>query len=286
MSWPALEFNVKGIDASIYQNLLRNTSEPEAGRIDWYELATQNPEIKVGIVRATGSSSGIDPDFQYNFDEGSEAGFDMGVYLNMSPTRSIDWLMKNWWKPAIGDRNPKLIVFDTESRHGKSKAVCTTHIQDGLGALTTEWPEAEIWDYTGAWWWNPNVEHGWEANVRFWLGHYPHFVQESDGSWRQAYHFSEVDGILPIHNNFTPRLPFGVGIHQVMAFQFSEKGILVPITQAPKLTPRVDLNYILLTAYNRIWGDGEGPVPEPDPDPVPVEIRIPAGKAVVTVTEV
>lgn len=286
MPWPALETLVKGTDVSIYQNPMRNTSTPTEGRIDWATKASENPEIRWSICRLSGSSSGIDPDGGYNFDQGLKAGFDMGVYVNMSPTRSVSWLMENWWKPAIGDRDPKLIVLDCESTHGQTPKVITKHIRDALDALKKEWPDAEIWIYSAAWWWNPNVEHGWEGNERFWIAHYIYVVQDPQtGDWRTAFAFSEMDEKLPIHNTFTPRLPKGVGIHQVEAWQCSNKGIIEPITRQPKLTPRVDLDYMKLAAYNRVFQPDQDQ-PDPDPEPVPVEVRVPAGKAKVKVTEV
>ena len=300
MSWPALELNEKMFDASVYQNLKRLDPDENiraAGRIDYAELASENPEVKVVVSRASGSWSGIDPDFEHNYDESELAGFDPAAYVNINPAKSVDFLMNEWWGPAIGDRDPRLIVLDCETngwrdRDGKwhdrrTPTQVTKHVQDGLKAIRSQWSEAAVWIYSAAWWWDPNIVHGWESGEKFWVAHYIYVVQDSiTGDWRVAYKFTEIDKKLPIDNNFTPYLPQGVTNANAVAWQVSDKGIILPVTQTPKLSPRVDLGYVKVVEHRKVWQPGEiPPNPEPAPIPVPIEISYPAGQVIITETE-
>lgn len=300
MSWPALELNEKMFDASTYQNLKRLDPDENVratGRIDFVELANENPEVKVVISRASGSWSGIDPDFEHNYDESEFAGFDPAAYVNINPTKSVDFLMTEWWGPAIGDRNPRLIVLDCETngwrdRNGKwhnrrTPAQVTRHVQDGLKAIRSQWSEAIVWIYSAAWWWDPNIVHGWESDEKFWVAHYIYVVQDPiTGDWRVAYKFVEIDRRLPIDNNFTPYLPQGVAYDNAVAWQVSDKGIIQPVTQTPRLAPRVDLGYVKVAEHRKVWHPGEIP-PDPEPVlfPVDIEIRHKTGQAAFTIVE-
>lgn len=265
MSWPKLEDNVKAIDVYRGSNPRDNLSNRELGRIDFAELASQNPEIKLVISRISGGWSGPDPDFGYNYDESETSGFRASGYVNSNPGKSISDLMA-WWKPTIGDRDMKMIILASELTSGQSKAKITTHVQDCHKAIKDQWPDAlVVLQYTAAWWWNPNIVHGWEGDLIAWLAHYPFFTQdESDGAWIQAESFEDVDDNLPISNNFTPRVPEGITPEKVGAWQFSEKGMIDPITKMPKGTPRVDLNYVKKWLFNMAYGIIEPIEPPPN----------------------
>ncbi len=266
MSWPALQKSVKTIDMSIYQNRMRNTSDPASGRTDFAELANEHPEIKVVVSRAAGAWSGPDPDFPHNFEESEQAGFRAAAYVNSNPAKKVKDLL-TWWRGNIGVRKPKLIVLDSEITGGQSKTVITKHVQDCQKAIHDTWPSAVVaLQYTATWWWNPNINHGWEGDLLVWPAHYPYVVQDpANGKWHQAFHFEDMDSKLPIHNSFTPSIPLGFSPENVMAWQLTEKGIIEPISRAPNFTPRVDLNYLLLSFFKKVWQDGDEPSPvEPD----------------------
>jgi len=286
MPWPALNELVKSIDVSIYQNKTAAYMESPIpdGRIDFFHLADTRPEIKVIFVRVAGTIGDFDIDFQYNYDESLRAGFENAIYGLAAPLRKVSTLI-DVWKRALNGRKPKLIVVDAEVASGKDKAFVTRHVRDLVAAVHAAWPDVEVWIYTGEWWWTPNIIGGWESAERFWMAHYPHFVAVGDGTWRVAYTFEEVDVKLPIHNNFTPSLPATVRIDQVDAIQFTSSGRIQFNSKLGLYTPRCDLDYVKLSAYQRVWG-GDQPGPEPQPAPIDVTLQIPRGKVHALIEEV
>jgi len=262
MSWPKLSENVKMIDTSKWN-----------GDIDFVELASENPDIKVNICRIAGAWNGHDPKFEHNYEQSLQTGFDVGGYLNTNPYYSVSHMMK-WWKKAIGKKKLPLIVVDAETNgwredgkwvHRSSASKTTKHVQDVIAAVQNEWPDSALWVYSGHWWvGNTNIIHGWEGDLKFWTPHYPYFLQDAvTGDWRQSRNYDELDCYLPIHNNFTPRIPTGVTKENVIAWQISEKGILRGITQPGKLAPNCDLNYLLKTEYDRVFLKTEPQPTEP-----------------------
>lgn len=264
MSWPVLEQTVKGADVSRFQNERDNQVNRELGRIDFAELASQHPDLRIIVSRAAGGNSGVDPDFAYNFDESGATGFDQAAYVNSNPARPVSELV-SWWKAAIGPRQPKLIVLDSELTGGQPREKITTHVQDCHKAIRDGWPSAVVaLQYSGAWWWDPNIIHGWESDLLVWPAHYPYLVELPNGEWRVAYSFEEVDRLLPIHNGFTPKIPLGFQAQNAAGWQFTSKGILQPITKLPGYLPRVDLDYFQKWFHDQIYGP---PAPPPAPPP-------------------
>jgi hypothetical protein len=286
MPWPALAELVKAYDVAIYQNKTYSKPNWQEGRIPWPETAAQHPEVKVIFVRVAGNKGGPDWDFQYNYDGALEVGYKTAIYGFASPGISISTILNSWWKPGLDGRKPKLIVLDCEIANGKTPAEVTKHIRDLLAAIRREWPGVEVWLYSADWWWSGNIVHGWENEEKFWWAHYVHIVQNPNGTWRVAWSFEEVDSKLPISNNFTPYMGTSkVLIANVEAWQLSSGGIVYPITRPIYLDPRVDLTYMRLSAYTRIWGEVQPP-PPPVTEPIPVRIEVPRGKTLVTVEEV
>jgi hypothetical protein len=286
MAWPALSELVKAIDISIYQNKSSATGPPTPeGRIDFWHLADSRPEIKVVFIRLAGNVGSFDVDFQSNYDESLAAGFENAVYGFAAPSRKVLTLI-DVWKLGLNGRVPKLIVIDAEVSDGREKALVTRHVRDLLAAVRTAWPGVEVWIYTGEWWWTPNIIGGWEGNEKFWMAHYAHFVPMADGTWRVAYTFEELDGKLPIHNSFTPSLPKTVRIEQVEAWQTTSSGRIQFNSRLGLYMPRCDLDYVKLSAYQRIWGGDQEPGPQPQPAPIEIRVRVPAGKTTVLVEEI
>lgn len=286
MAWPALSELVKAIDVSIYQNKSSATGPPTPeGRIDFWHLADTRPEIKVVFIRLAGDVGGFDIDFQSNYDESLAAGFENAVYGFAAPSRKVSTLI-DIWKAGLNGRAPKLIVIDAEVAHGKDKAFVTRHVRDLLAAVHNTWPEAEVWIYTGEWWWSPNIIGGWEGNEKFWMAHYAHFVPMPDGTWRVVYTFEELDVKLPIGNSFTPSLPKTVRIEQVEAWQITSSGRIQFNSKLGLYTPRCDLDYVRLSAYRRIWGGDQPPGPQPQPAPIEITLRVPRDKVHAVIEEV
>jgi hypothetical protein len=257
------------LDVSLYQK------DAQGNRINFKLLKEKNPEIKVILVRLASVWLVIDEDFEYNFDEGSKYGFDMGIYVNINPSRSVD-AHYEVWEPGLKGREPKLIEYDAESSAGQSSDVIATRYEEVYDQGVVIWPWAALNFYTGAWHWN-GIKHGWEGEIDFHLAHYPYLVQVDNDTWRVAHSFEEADEVLPIHNNFTPRIPTGVNPDNKIAWQFSSSGRIEGIA-----SPRVDMNYMLRSYYERVFN---GAAPPPEPEPVPIVVEVPKGEAVVTVKE-
>ena len=65
-----------------------------------------------------------------------------------------------------------------------------------------------------------------------------------------------MDPLLPIDNDFTPRRPTGVENSNVVGWQLSSSGNIVPIAE------RVDLNYFKKWFYDDVFGGGIVPPPD------------------------
>jgi len=275
MPWPELGKLIKANDISIYQNPTRYTSSPEAGRIDFVNYRQRSPEVSLVISRIAGGYSGVDPDFQYNYDSSLEAGFQGAGYMNISPKKSLSTLL-SWWKTSLGDRKPKLLFLDCELNGGKEPDVVTRHVQDCLKMIEDNWPESQLEIYTANWWWKPNIIHGWESAYGLWTAHYPYLVQEADGDWRVAWTFEEADATLPIHNSFTPFVAKGWTIDETNGWQFTSSLNNVMASKHG----RIDGDYFLKTWFDGIFEEDDTTPPtgtsdvEVIYDPNEVEVKL------------
>jgi len=272
MAWPSLTACVKSIDVSRYDNWRNGYADYLRGRVNWPAVAAQHPEIKHVCVRLAGASSGVDPDFAYNYDEAEAAGFKVSLYVNQNPARTVASLVLEW-KAGLGSRSPKMVTLDSETMTA-DKALNTRHQVDCMKAVEDMWPDAFVDVYTAPWCWNNAINHGIEGGWKLWDAGYPYFVMLPDGKYRVAWAFEEVDPLLPISNNFTPGIPQGWVLEQCGRWQFTDKAMLYPITQVSTKLPRADLNYMLRSLYDSVWG--ETPPAPPAPTPVTVEVRHPA----------
>jgi len=275
MSWPALTELVKAIDVSKHQNSTWDDPDPTPGRINWSVLHAAHPEIQIAMIRLAGSSSGIDPDFAYNYSEAEGVEMKPIPYVNINPGLSLATLA-SWWRMGLGTRQPKCLMLDCETDQGQPAATITTHVKACDAQLGNLRPDAAHLTYSAGWWWDGKIVHGWEGGLRLIVAHYPYLVPVGS-DYRVAYTFEEADRCLPIGNNFTPRLCKGTTTEQTVGWQFTSKGRLSGIV------PPADLDYFKRWWVDEIFGT---PAPPSPAGPVPVEIRYPAGAIILTTTEV
>ena len=267
MSWPALSESVKGFDLSQYNNWANSQPDRKPGRIDYEELAVENPDVKIVILRACATSY-IDADWEYNWKEAGNAGWNRAAYVNNDPTWAVNGPQGEMWKRALDDKEHKLIVYDCESSFGRTPTVITADIREGLAFLRLNYPTAKIViTYTADWFWKNNIVHGWETDEEVWAAQYPYMIQRDDGTWRVVYSFEEMDPFLPIDNAFTPKVVTGFQKKNMIGWQFTSSGIIAPIAQS-NLKPRTDLNYFLKEWADEVWDD-DIPVPPIPPNPGP-----------------
>jgi len=281
VSWPALSENVKVIDLSQYQNWANSQPDRIPGRIDFEELAVENPDVMVVIIRACATSY-IDADWEYNWKEAGNAGWKRAAYVNNDPTWKVNGPQGEMWLRALDNKEHLLIVYDCESSFGRSPQQITADIREGLEFLRTNWPEAQVViTYTADWFWKNNIVHGWEEDEKVWAAQYPYMIQREDGSWRVVYSFEEMDPFLPIHNSFTPKVVTGFKKENMIGWQFTSSGVIAPIAQANQ-KPRTDLNYFLKEFVDEVW---DGVIVVPPADPVPLKLTFPKGTIDVTIEE-
>jgi hypothetical protein len=233
------------------------------GNVRAAEIMAKQP--KLVIARAAGGQ--VVPDVAYGLAQGALTAR-IEPYLVVNTTKPLGSSF-DLWSSQIGSARPKAIWMDCERTDGQTKDKITGYLKDVFSEAARRWAWAKTGCYTASWWWNAWVTHGWEAHIPLWCAHYPFFVQNSDGTWRQAYEFEEVDSRLPISNSFTPSVPDGwKGIASPVIWQFSEKG-----------SGALDLNYV-----SRTWFDGlYGGVAIPAPAPIRVEVRHPHSVEIVSV---
>jgi len=234
------------------------------GNLRVSEMLAKNPKIIIARA-ATGQALAEDV---YAKALATIAGARVEPYLVVNTTKPLDDCFVTW-SAQIGTTRPKAIWMDCERKDGQTKDHITGYLKDVFSEARQKWAWAKVGCYTAAWFWDSNVTHGWEADIPLWGAHYPYFVMNADGTWRQAYSFEEVDKCLPIGNAFTPYVPQGwKGIAQPVIWQFSEKG-----------SGSYDLNYISRAWYDSLYGGVSVPIPEK----ARVEVRHPSSVEIVSV---
>jgi hypothetical protein len=265
MSWPALSECVKGFDVWRGNNPDDGRPDRTKGRIDFARLKADNPAVEFIVSRAAGSSSGVDPDYAYNFDESQKAGFKAGAYVNNNAYQTTAFMLE-LWKRAFDGRDPDLIDHDCESPVNPAKPAgglakvtpqaMTKAVRLEHDAIRIGWARAIVEFYTGKWWWDPSIIHGWEGNEALWDAHYIFTVQDAKGNWRQSFKFEECDRLLPISNKFTPQVPTGFTAASIGTWQMSEYGndIVVHTVDGRRIKKKIDLNYMLRTRFEQVFG--------------------------------
>ena len=244
------------------------------GSIDVAGFKAQNPGVKLFIARMYGGDSGPDKTYAEVLAKAGQTPVE--PYLVVSPNKNMAQMFANW-SGQIGSSRPKVIWAGCERKDGKTVDFVTGYIQDVIAEARRVWTWARVGIYSGAWWWNPNVKHGWEGDIPLWDGHYIWQKMLTPTTGEQYHDFNPLILRLPIGNSFTPLIPLGwKGIAQPAIWQFSDRGLLPPMTR------NVDLNFVNRTWYASVYGSG--PV-VPPVEPLTVEVRYPHGVQVVA-TEV
>ncbi len=277
MSWPKESDSYKFIDWSYFNN----QGWPRYKPFDVAKFCELHPEVDGAVVRFMWPGGKQDQHFEHYFDGFTEARKMVAGYGWTNPGKSIATNIANA-KAALGSRIPRLIGFDYEevTDWNYSKPQWTNALRNMWDAQRSEWPDSGHMSYGRAGWLDDNISAGdWFHEIDWWLAHWIYPPPDWN---RQASHWSEIDLLLPIDNNFTPYRGRVVKIQEerVKGWQISSRGDIVPRGFS-------DMGYFLKEFIDPFY---EQPEPPPDPgsdpgDPVPVEIHFPEGSIDLTVVE-
>jgi hypothetical protein len=278
MPFPGTSELVRALDISWYQGVAGLLRRP----IDMTEFCRLNPDIDLFVIHANWNNGNPDGYFDDYYDALTDLGKRVGAYVWPNVTKSVSATV-NDWKRALGDRQPRLLGLDlerTKENSGATPKQINANFAACLEALNTWWPESERLPYSrgnliDAW-----LDGGdWMHEVKWWLAHYispPHLG-------RKAVSFEEIEGILPIDNNFTPYRSRLLGVEEVAGWQFSDT------VKLPGYKGSLDADLFLADFVHSVYDDEDPPAPpappDPGPEPVAVQVIVPAGRATVSVTE-
>lgn len=271
MTWKA-EDNVRGWD------LWKGNDPSATTALDLQAALAQNPLLEYVITRFAGGSSGADLSGPRNYDAILAAQRHPAPYLVINPVKPMD-AMFELWKTVIGARRPKVFWWDCELDGGLSAPKITTYTREVLRLAQIEWSFAIHGIYTGGWWWNDHIVHGWEHVFPLWAGQYPWEKMLTATTGEQYHAFAPLEAKLPIGNSFTPAPPKGwkeAGVQPVV-WQFSEEG------RQPGVPGRVDLNFVDRSWFASVYGE-EPPIPVALP--TPITLTYAKGAVALTVVEV
>ncbi len=136
-----------GIDVSEFQ-----------GNINWNSVKAAGKSF--AIIRVSDGTGHLDPFFAQNWQGAKAAGLIRGVYQffepGEDPVAQANLLLQHMGQIGEGDLPP---MIDVEVTGGQSPATINSHIHkwiDTIQAATGRKPLI----YTGAWFWNPDVQSG------------------------------------------------------------------------------------------------------------------------------
>ena len=215
MAWPEPRKLVKAIDISWYQN---KGPDYDYAPFPLEDMLDAHQEIELVVVRANWPRGGADAYFTRYYDIAEQKGRKVAAYLWPNPFKTQAQTEEDW-KTALDGREPKLLALDFEMWKDTKDAL-TRMARRSLDSLTSKFDFATPLSYTGAWWWDANLYHGWEHEYKWWIAFYP----VPNHLKRQLQTFAEFDAMLPIHNEFTPYVGKYIPAENVVAWQFSAKG--------------------------------------------------------------
>lgn len=275
MSWPTLIESKRVIDWSWFQN----SGWPFYKPFDVEAFLLEHLEVEAAILRFCWPDGSPDKHYPYYYDEFTRLRVPVMGYgwpnSNYPVTRTMDH-----WKAAMGDRVPKVVFSDweeTDALQG-TKGQLTDLMRNHDAGVSLAFPGIIHGNYSRAHWLDQHIiPSDWLRQQLWWLAHWIYPPPEFN---RQAKSFSELDGLLPIDNNFTPFRGNLVQIpaDKVVGWQASSKFAIVPRGTS-------DGGYFKRSFLDPIFGQEPPPPPPPDEGPIPIELLFPAGKAEVTITE-
>lgn len=278
MPWPAANLSERWVDWSWYNNRGRWTLPPYKP-FDVDAFCAAHPEVHGAVIRAVWPNGSKDKHYDYYFDGFTRNDKRVAAYCWPNPQKAVYLVMEDW-KRALGERMPKIIGQDYEEAStfvGKSKAQITTTMQQTVAAARIEFTQSETLVYARGSWLDQWIMPGdWLYDISFWLAHW---IYPPPDYRDAAAHWSEVETVLPISNNFTPSRGriVKIPVENVKGWQFSSSGEIVP-------RGRSDMDFFLKSYIEPIY-DGAEP-PEPPAEKLAIELRVPAGKVDVTVREI
>jgi hypothetical protein len=277
MPWP--EGNRRLVDWSFFNNHGWPLHKP----FDVDAFCELHPECQGAILRFNWPGGKPDQHYAHYYDGFERNGKIVAGYGWASPFKTASANME-LAKIALGERVPKLIGFDYEdvTDWAPTNLQWTNCLRTTWEAQQITFPESEHMSYSRAGWLDSHIIVGdWFHKIIWWLAHWIYPPPDFN---RQAKHWSEVERMLPIDNNFTPFRGRVVKIQEenVKGWQISSRGEIVPRGFS-------DLNLFQNSFIDPIYSGGSGPGPEPgpdpDPDPVDVTIAFPEGKINLEVKE-
>ena len=261
MPWPILTLSGKAVDWSWYQN---DGIDPYYRPFDVDAFCSAHPYIEFAIIRAVWPNGTTDQHYAHYYDGFYKNGVRVAAYLWPNPQKTIPAMIADW-KRALGDRIPKLLVYDYEEATtfiGKTASQLTSLMTSVWGAVPLAFPDQVHINYSRGSWLNARIIQGsWINEIRWWLAHY---IYPKPDVALQAKSFAELDALLPIGNNFTPYRGTLITEANVIGWQFSSKGALVPRGSS-------DMDYFLRSFLDPIYQDAP---PPPPPPPQTLEQRV------------
>ena len=275
MSWPKESDSYKFVDWSYFQNLGWPLHKP----FDVAKFCELHPEVDGAVIRFVWPSGKKDQHYEHYFDGFTEAGKMVAGYGWTDPGKSPAQNMDSWHSALGSSRVPALIGCDYEGVTGwnYSKAQWSTAMRNTWDAQRSEFNESGHISYARGGWLDQFIEAGdWFDEIDWWLAHW---IYPPPGFNRQASHWSEIDPLLPIGNNFTPYRGRVVQIQEerVKGWQISSRGDIVPRGFS-------DMDYFLKSFIDPIFEQPDPPGPGPDSG-VPITIHFREGTVDLTVVE-
>ena len=241
MSWPAKEDTTDAIDWSYWQQ------NADGSWIDVDEFVTQNPSVKVDILRACCVNGAVDKSYAHYANAFRKHKHIIVIaYLWPNPMRTD--MIARWTEALLSaDEMPDGLMLDFELTFYQTDEVLTKNAEQSF-------KDAALFDlpvigYTRGNWWELHIKTAVERGRLFIVAHYPHFLL--DGKWQQCRTHADLHAQLPIGNSFTPYLG-RLKKEQVIGWQVCAKGRLAPYAKD------MDLDSLLTSWVLNTFG-GEQP---------------------------
>lgn len=270
MPWP--KECERYVDWSFYQNHGWPLYKP----FDIDAFCAAHPEVDGAVLRFCWPNGSVDQNYTHNYDGFVRNGKRVMGYGWPNPQKHVSFVMEDW-KKALGERIPKVIFKDWEEAStfvGKTNGQLTDCMKATEFAAKVAFPDSVHGNYSRAAWIDKRIIVGdWFHTLIWWLAHW---IYPPPDFKNQATSFSELDALLPIDNNFTPYRGKSIRKDNVIGWQLSSKGLIVPRGTS-------DMDYFLLDFTDPIFNGGTPP--PPPPEKTEIEVKYNPDDAVIKLTE-